>query len=258
MGLLPNDGPLHRVCENGAACWGEAQDRLPPDEGETGCISQPWVGSRYRDLRLAAIGVNLNEYGGLNALVELTEEAKELIAEGCRRVRFHNTYNEYAGSFLWHRLGAYAAAIAETSRVAFVEWGDDGYPLPKNVAQSFDMIAFMEHVKCAPIGEKSKPTTAMWKRCGAHILRNELEILRPAQLLILGTSDNARYLSVQVLDAKMDCVIQHGSVISAIGSIAGNVIKIIVVPHPTSYGGASRAILDDLKQVLHRINGCAT
>ena len=54
--------------------------------------------------------------------------------------------------------------------------------------------------------------TAMWERCGSHILKKELAILKPARLLILGTSDNAWYLSEHVLDSNLVDEIKHGSV----------------------------------------------
>lgn len=68
------------------------------------------------------------------------------------------------------------------------KWGTDGYPEPKDVAAAFEWIAFTEHVKCAPRGGKSKPTVAMWERCGAHILREELLLLEPEHILVLGQS----------------------------------------------------------------------
>lgn len=259
LGLLSNkekEQPMHLACANRVACWAEAQNRIPPDNGVMSWISQPWVGSRYQELGLAAIGVNLNEYGGLNALTELTEEAKELISDGYRRVRFHDTCEAYPGSLLWHRLGSYSAAIAEAYDTMKVEWSEDGYPLPQYASQAFDMISFIEHIKCSPIGDKSKPTTAMWERCGCHILKSELAILQPSILLVLGKSDNAWYLSKYVFDSKMIDATQQGLVTSGIGSIANNTFQIFIVPHPTSYGGASNAILEDLKTALHRTSGC--
>lgn len=92
------------MCFNREDCWKNAPDRVPPDDNDWSIVSQPWVGSRYEELRLVAIGENLNEYGGLNALVELIEEAKELILDGYRRVRFHAAFDQYAGSFLWHHV----------------------------------------------------------------------------------------------------------------------------------------------------------
>jgi hypothetical protein len=73
-------------------------------------------------------------------------------------VRFHAAFDEYAGSFLWHRLGCYSVAVGESLGAMTPKWGTDGYPEPKDVAAAFEWITFTEHVKCAPRGGKSKPT----------------------------------------------------------------------------------------------------
>ena len=239
--------PLHRVCSNREECWKNAVDRIPPDHDDWSHISQPWKGSRYEELRLVAIGENLNEYGGLNALAELTEEAKDLILKGFRRVRFHASFDEYPGSLLWHRLGCYSAVIGESLGVITPKWGRDDYPEPKDVAAAFEWIAFTEHVKCAPRGEKSKPTPAMWERCGVHILREELILLEPKHILVLGQSNNAWFLSERVFDSKWKEEKKIGSVTVAKSELGGKSANIWIVPHPQSYGGAAKSILVDLR-----------
>jgi hypothetical protein len=241
--------PLHRMCSNREECWKNALDRIPPDHNDWSQISKPWRGPRYEELRLVAIGENLNEYGGLNALAELTEEAKDLILDGYRRVRFHAAFDEYAGSFLWHRLGCYSAAIGESLGVMTPKWGTDGYPEPKDVAVAIDWIAFTEHVKCAPLG--GKPTPAMWEHCGTHILREELSLLEPKHILVLGQSNNAWFLSKHVFASNWKDEKKIGSVTMAKGELHGKPVVVWIVPHPQSYGGTAKSILDDLRKVLH-------
>ena len=242
--------PIHQVCSHRERCWEGSNDRFPPDDEESSHISRPWVGPRYEELRLATIGVNLNGYGGLDALVDLTEEAKEKISDGWRKVRFGAEYKDYSGSFLWHRLGSYSTAFAEFFDLIKATWGDDGYPEVEDVSSAFDFIAFLEHIKCSPIGENSKPTAAMWENCGAHILRQELLLLKPAHILVLGTSDNSSNLHDMVFDSGWQDCVQIGEVLRAKGKIGGSPVTIWVVRHPTSYGGASNSIVQDLRKAL--------
>jgi hypothetical protein len=242
---------LYRMCPNREDCWQNAKDRVPPKDNDWCTISYPWVGPRYEELRLVAIGENLNEYGGLNALVELIEEAKDLILNGYRRVRFHAAFDKYPGSFLWHRLGCYAVALGASRGVMTPKWDTDGYPVPKDVSTAFDWIAFTEHIKCAPQGEKSKPTVAMWERCGTHILREELMLLEPKHILVLGQSNNAWFLAEHVFDSKWRDEKKIGAVRMAKGELGGKSVKIWVVPHPQSFGGAAKSIFDDLVKASH-------
>jgi hypothetical protein len=241
--------PIHRACANREACWEDAAGRFPQDNEEWSHISKPWIGPEYEKLRLAVIGINLNGYGGINALIELTEDAKDLIKEGWRRLRFGSSSDEYAGSFLWHRMGCYAVAIGEHYGAIKPTWGDDGYPIPGDVSRAFDLISFVEHIKCSPVGDLSKPTPAMWGFCGKYILRDELSLLQPTQLLVLGTSDNAWFLQERVLDSTLKDNMQFGSVTRGKGEINGSPVTVWTVPHPQSFGGISKSILDDLRNV---------
>jgi len=255
LNLISNNGkdyPLHRVCSNRKECWKDTDNRFPPRKNDWNKISQPWKGAKYDELGLVAIGENLNEYGGRNALIELTDEAQELIQNGYRRIRFHATYDQYPGSFLWHRLGCYSVVIGESFGVMTPQWGADGYPYPEDVADAFNWIAFTEHVKCSPQGVMSKPTNAMWEHCGAHILREELKILKPKQILVLGQSNNAWFLFERVFDSKLKDEKKFGGVTLTKGDLHGKPVFVWVVPHPQSYGGAAKSILDDLKTATYK------
>lgn len=257
LNLISQEGrglPIHRVCLNRDICWDGANERFPQDNEEWSHISQPWIGPEYEKLRLAAIGINLNGCGGINALISLTEDAKESIAGGWRRLRFDTPFEEYAGSFLWHRMGCYAAAIGEYCGAITPAWDDDGYPMAEDVSRVFDLISFVEHIKCSPDGDLSKPTPAMWEFCGRHILRHELSLLQPTQILVLGTSDNAWFLQERVLDSTLKDNIRFGSVTRSKGEINGSPVTVWTVPHPQSFGGVSKSILDDLRNALHRTN----
>lgn len=241
---------LHRVCASRSACWQNAEGRYPPDGDSWSHIARPWVGAEYEKLRLLAVAENLNEYGGLEALCELAEESKDLLRKGFRRVRFHAAFSEYAGSFLWHRLASYSAAIAEAQGSLEVSWLADGYPSPQDAARAFDFIAFAEHVKCSPKGDKSAPTVAMWENCGRHVLREEILVLRPAVVLVLGRSNNNWYLRERVCDTGYQSRRKIGQVERARAQVGDVDFAVFIVPHPQAYGGSAASILADLKCAL--------
>lgn len=253
FGFITGDGipkELHQVCKHHDSCWEGAENRFPPKGDEWSNIARPWTGNRYSELRLLVLGINLNGYGGLDALTELTEEAREGIATGLRKIRFHSDYSDYQGSLLWHRLGCYAATIAEYKGITSLDWGDDGYPSAQDVSQAYNFIAFTEHIKCSPAGYNSAPTVSMWENCGTHVLREEIRVLKPSYLLILGKSNNAYYVDENVLDAGFQKKEQFGQIQLASGKIEGEYVLIFIVPHPSAYGGAAGSIIDDIKRAV--------
>lgn len=188
---------LHRHCIHREQCWDHAKDRFPPPEDgseKSDHISRPWVGSGYKDLKLVVVGINMNEAGGFNKMVDLVEKARIEIQEGRRRVRFGHAFKDYPGTFLFHRVGAYAAILAEVESLLHLDWESDGFPCPRYIEEGFNFIALTNHVKCSPMGKVSTPTAAMWKNCGRHILRLELGKLLPQWILVLGTSENRRII----------------------------------------------------------------
>lgn len=243
---------LHQKCEHRQACWANAVDRFPPEDQGWSSITQPWVGHRYEELRLVVIGENFNECGGFDALVELTGKAKDLIADGWRRVRFGNSFKKYPGSLLWHRIGCYAAAFGEALGVDQPKWGNNGYPDSKDASSAYDLISFVEHIKCSPVGDKSKPTGKMWENCGAHILKKELQLLAPEHILILGTSNNAWAMREKVFDSGWHETTQTGTVTRAKCAIDGKPVTAWVVPHPTSRGDSAGSNIQNLRQALEK------
>lgn len=256
LGLLSPDGsglPLHRRCTHCDTCWEGARNRFPLETGAASHIARPWVGGRYDLGRVLVLGENLNEHGGYPAIVELAGAAQNAVRDGWRRIRFGNSFKEYPGSMLWHRLACYTAAILEavpaTQEQIAVVWGKDGYPTRDSAARAFDFVAFTNHIKCSPTGSNSEQTAAMWQHCGPHILRRELEILQPLRVVILGNSDNAWWFERSILDSGFMQRRTIGRVLSAEGRISGREIQLYVLPHPQARGGASRTILKDLRQI---------
>ena len=242
-------------CEN---CWKAAQEGKWNRDDIEECIDEhgtdpthiylPWIGPRYEETRLLALGINMNQFGGLNSLRELVSPwVKKDLADGKTRILKNDNYS---GTFYWHRVPSYVLALLERDGIVQPEWTDSGFPNAADLANALDYFAITNSIKCAPRWHKSKPTADMWQHCPGEILREELRILLPKKLLILGHTDNYYYFNAQVLDKgtnKLD--IDKGYLKKGSGKIDGREVEFFVIVHPTARGGNSHALMRELREL---------
>lgn len=179
-GLLPEgeDRPLFAVCPHSPACWeGQTQPMYPAG------VSAPWVGVRYCERRIAIIGTNFDRWGGLGAHWDICRShiSAQLAGKPGKDGRFFAT-----GAM------AYAAAVdacldGDGDRV---ECGPELDP--KVLARTWNSCAFLEAVKCSPPVARGRPTAPMMERCPPFLLREELEILEPRVVILLGRGPDPR------------------------------------------------------------------
>lgn len=250
-GLVTDFGkalPLCDHCSLSGECYKGNEQRKPtlvnPDWSQ---IELPWIGKNYYKNKIVILGINPNEDGGLNELYSLIDSAKSELLFGKTKVNFNYTYEDgkkYKGTYLWHRIAAYSKIANGALRIdkeevfKFVDLVSDESMLPQNVADQYDNIAFLNHIKCSPLGERSKPTNKMWENCGNHILLEELKILRPNWLIVLGTGDNTWALNNNIMtsntitnDPEFKCFITQ---------VFGTRTKVVSFPHPAKVGGAKK------------------
>ena len=60
---------------------------------------------------------------------------------------------------------------------------------PRVVADTWDDVAFLEAVKCTPNRPRATPYAEMWPHCIDLLLIDELRLLEPAVVLLLGRSE---------------------------------------------------------------------
>lgn len=253
MGEPGHWDPLPRVCGSRDTCWADAADRQPPDNCASARIARPWVGPRYEQLGLLVVGINMNEAGGYGAMVHHVECAQKDLAKGTRRLRFGHPArgkNGYAGTLVFHRVGAYASYFAARAGLAPLECTPDGFPAATHVARSFDLIAMTNQVKCSPKNELSKPTEGMWRECGRMVLARELRVLRPRLVLVLGT-ENRDHLGANCFDSAVTSWKPSGKLLTeARATVDGRPVRIVAAPHPHRRGYDVLQALRDLDGAL--------
>jgi hypothetical protein len=165
--------PLDSNCPVCADCWAPFSSDQRPEWGEA-AVSVPWVGPRYFDRRVCAVAINQNAYGGLGGLWWIINGALIDFDQGKRH---HRDFQLHTGEYI----ASIHASLDGTAPARA-----DGAPALAVAADAWRSCAFLEAVKCAPIGDRSKPSAEMWSNCPPRYLRAELEILEPNVLLVIG------------------------------------------------------------------------
>lgn len=232
-GVARKPRSIFESCEHAAECWKGIEERKR--NPETDHVPLPWVGARYPVGRLVMVGINYNDFSGLDSMVGLVEAARSQIATGRKSVRFEEG-TRYR-TLYWHRLAAYANAVL-------------GIPNLR-IGDAFDHVAITNHVVCSPAmsaeqPDRSNPTDEMWRRCGRHVLRPFLEVLAPRIVLVLGSSTNWGSLLGNVLNSSA-AVRTAGWCHAA--QLEGDVLA-LGVPHPSYYRARHVDVLRDLAELM--------
>jgi hypothetical protein len=169
-GLFDGDRarPLDCDCPAAAACWSGLGPSERPPRAEAP-ISVPWIGPRYAAGGLVAVAINFNAYGGLGGQWWIRRGAIDALRAGKRKPFDYRT-----GTYLDLIHASLAGRQLETE------------PPPAAVADAWEASAFVEAIKCSPRWTSSRPTEAMWRNCPPRYLVDELRLLAPGALLLIG------------------------------------------------------------------------
>ena len=258
--------PLEKKCKHSTSCWKGLEERMWKDDFEgkydkneeyEAHLSVPWIGESYDVSKLLFVGINLYDYGGYWAQKMFVDGAITQILKGSRRIKTGNT--DYPGTSYWHRIPAYAVAILEKANLMKPTWGADQFPSKEDTANAFEYLSMTNSVKCSPRklpdieNDRSKPTRDMWENCPRFILKEEIEILKPEKILVLGNSDNIKFFNSKVLDSPWTFK-NYPLTLKGKGKIKGRDVEIYVVPHPSSRGGGlSMGIIQSLITSLNDV-----
>lgn len=175
-GLLPNgaDWPLYDVCPRREPCWG-GRDELRPTQRARAGIAAPWLGTDYFRDRICVVGMNFHDWGGLDGHWVICNAHIEAQRAGMR--------GKDGRPFAY---GAMAYANVLRAGVEGEVPDDWRRPKPEALAEVWQSVAFLEAVKCSPGVPRSSPFPEMFRQCPPLLLRDELRILKPRVVLLLG------------------------------------------------------------------------
>jgi hypothetical protein len=216
--------PLGDSCKHCDSCWQDIDSKLDKGYG----IYLPWIGVHYSSAKIVVLGINLNDIGDLDAQVELAKLAKEELNDGKNKIFKSETYG---GTPYWYVLPQYVIHILNCSGIKV-----------DSLSMALDYIAVTTSIKCTIDRERAIPTQNMWNNCPEHILKEEVVVLKPNTILILGKSDN--YWNFKNSVAVIIEEKQEGNFIIGTCKIGTIVSKFIVTPHPTAFGGYRRYLTE--------------
>jgi hypothetical protein len=227
---------LYETCPRKDICWHDMEYQ----KAEWNIIQLPYIGSEYKkeEYPIAILGLNLNEFGGICSLRDLVLDAQYSLSKGWVKIRFGNDYKEYPGTFLFHRIAVYSNIIKKYYSIE----GNYDFLSSRCLAKIFDKISFLEAIKCSPSNDKnSSPTFEMYQNCPKEFLLEELAILKPRILLILGKETIIPEKLFNVVSIKYS---KNENI--CLYTLKDNQIEYIYkVVHPTSRGGNNIGIIDE-------------
>lgn len=187
---------LYDCCPDAGECWAGAEHRVSRNArleggGEDGSIFWPFVGRGYRPGGVCVVGWNINhdgeEWYGLQEEFVIADYDRARLGGGWRA-------NEWRSMFAYRSLSA-GIAVADS-----LDGADPVDELaPESLAEGMQRLSRLQSVKCVPRGDRSNPEPAMTDLCPRRYLVEELAILRPAALVILG--ENALNGACNALEA---------------------------------------------------------
>jgi hypothetical protein len=185
----------------------------------------------------------------------LAVAARASFAGGKKRL-FRTPSKKYPGTLVWHRAAAYAATwlSAAGQLDTPVAKAHDGGAL----AAAMDRLAMVQHVKCSPKVGRGEQTPAMWSNCGEHLLRDEVSILKPARIIVLGNGENFSNLQRVVLqgaclrrtEQAVTIGEKHTNVFVEQWRLGDSDVGVLVVPHPAWPGGTSKKLMAAVESVV--------
>ncbi len=248
--------PLHLKCPKCNICWPEPDDKeIKPDSAKELFIYYPWIGNKYENLRLLVLGINMNQDSGEGDIlkqINYVRQAKEEILEGKQRLL---RSKGYSGTIYWHRLPSYISVLLEKENIISLSWHED-FPSKENIAEAFEYSSITNIIKCSPNQDNNRgtPTFSMWKTCSEFVLKEELKILLPNIILILGLDSYTHYKE-NIFDIIPTEIASNNSFKKGKGLINNLEIEFYIIIHPTASGenaGSRRSLMLEFNEFLYK------
>lgn len=256
-GLVSNDGiaaSISRCCEHAATCWNEHESRRPSPGAKADELSAPWIGEHYDRGRTVVLLGNLHEYGGWD-VSQSAQTGMRFLANAARagfksnnRRLFRGVDDSgrmYRGTDVWTQAISYASAWLAVDGILANVWDSQRRISCASLADAIGLVAIVQHVKCSPTGDRSRPSDAMWVACGEHLLKHELAILQPERIVVLGADRNltATRPLLGRLRSLGSATIKNKKTTMNVRLESGDGYRVLAVPHPSAWGGVSKELL---------------
>jgi hypothetical protein len=253
-------GLLHETCTKQCYCWKgipSGADKAPWNE-----FSEPYIGDKY-DGKLICVGLNIHKGGGrfvqeamINGKDQYRPGVKETLSQGKKSINFRVGMKElqekepaafvqqygknlYGGTPLWYWLPLYAKVILDNC----IEEN------PKELAQVYDRIIYMDAVKCSPKTDSSKPSAVMVDNCFEHIFAKELDRIKPDNILLFG-KHMPNLLNSKFAQGTGDFAVPHQDIGVKTMQIGGKSVNVYYTLHPTAHGVSRQKRLEFAEELL--------
>lgn len=242
--------PLHCSCQFAADCWNDASGRAPDSSDPASHVAAPWIGNGYQHTRILAIGENLNELGGLLAQWRLFRRAIYKMKFLNKRRLFGGGLTAdgrlYRGTMFHFRLASYAHALHRAICPLELHRQQALIKEPRWLGEVLDLIAFTNQVKCSPTGTRSKPTDAMWRNCGAHLLLAEIQVLQPQWILLVGKTRNRWFFEESICRNRRVLVYDDRVTAAFTCDVEHLPLRVLAIPHPSYFRISVQTVVDSI------------
>lgn len=220
-------GPL------GAEPWGFARDRPGP-------IIWPWVGEYYESDRVALLTLNFRS-SDIEATVALEYLAAWHTRESLKRGRKRDPHSDSV--FGYTSLATAAVVLASLRKEPLV-----AEPEPRLLTATMERIVRLQLVKCTPVEsvvDRASPSKRMCRNCPPRFLWDELALLRPQVLVVMGRD------AYREMNGRSEVSWRCGTYICRGELKYGSERAILLwVPHPTAsdWSAGQRALIRSLRR----------
>lgn len=184
----------------------------------------PYVGPNYPARRIVVVGMNARDRGLIDDEYKAVREVVKTFERGERKW----------GGYFHFRAACAVAALAAAQ---------DGVepalrPRPEALVDPLLSSARIQSVQCAPGPPSSRrsPTSRMWENCPPFVMADELELIQPRAVVLLGVETHRRFQELTSLRVRWSTSWREGNRCFARGSaqVRERRFPVFALSHPAS------------------------
>ena len=229
--VLAPEAQLWDCCPHGDQCWRRV--------AQTPAVMHyrvPYAGPHYPTRRIALVGMNSRDDGGIDAEFRTTAGAIDAFRGGS---------SAWGGQFHFRAARAVSLLAAAQDRRELADQP------PPSLVDDLLASARLQAVQCAPDGGRRSPTSTMWRHCPPLLLAGQLEILEPRVIALLGVATHRAVQQLDPLDVEWNSPWRENGNAFARGSacIGERRIPVFALSHPAAarWGVSLRTLRQSLE-----------